>query len=678
MLDHVVLCVIGLVVLYCAGRFLRPAQDFYVLVFSATQTICRALKRWLDERFSASPLSAQSKHPGLAVTARLVGLVVALMVIAGEFVSSYAAIPTLFGKDIGAARLPMGGLAGPALAVLMFAMCAVFGIGMLEAAEWVPPEVRIFDVPQGRRKAFQWFSAGALGASVVAMALFYAERSFYLLDPQGDITVALQIATFVVLGLLVGPAGLVGFWMVIVGLQGLVQLVMTTVSCAATVLGAVAEGLGEHFRRPGVHGSEPGDATPAPPGEKGEASMSQQCVGLYAGGDFGGRMFSFMQPALKRLHADHLVGSGGGVNFDRLVEPWSVGRDVSPSRAEQARIQAGAVSVEQGYTEIFNRLGVAVFDANLPLSSIGSSLWFFLDPEVLPFAIEMLRGVKRQLPYRAIAVVTQVDTSDRRSETTRNGLRTLRELWEEGVVATTFVVSTRSPFAMTVKHSGGETKQMECMAHMLTALLLAETESALNRSCVEILRFFGRLSPFVGCAFASQRLSPLRLTPLRAALHWLRHDEQVVGDREDFRRQTEHVARQVLTDPEYQASQEGIRSDRYALLVCTVPLRWRDWRFGTTREALTTFLGRSFPRVGSVMVRGNGVPMQVATDPLDRFYVQASSVYPLSPDFFEDGAGELDTARGQRALPEVPAEDLAADSEAGGLPASNGAVTRRV
>ena len=676
MLDHVVLFAIGLCILYCAGRFLRPVGDFYVFVFSATGNICRAVKPWL-ERFSASPLSAQSKHPGLAVIARLVGLVVGVMVVAGEFVSSYAAISTLFGKDIAAPRLPPG-LVGPALAVLIFAMCAVFGIGMLEAAEWVPPEVRIFDVPQGKRKAFQWFSACALGASVVAMALFYAERAFYVLDSTGDITVAFQIATFVLLGPLAGVASLVAFWMVILGLQALVQLVLTIVSCAATVLGAVAEVSGEHFRRPGVRGSEQGDVTPAPLAEKGEASMNQQCVGVYSGGNSGARMYSFMPPALKRLHADHLVGSSGGVNVDRRVDWVSVGRDVSPSRAEQERIQAGAVNAEQGYTEIFNRLGAAVFDANLPLSSIGSSLWFFLDGEILPFAVEMLRGVKRQLPYRAIAVVTQIDNSDRHSETTRNGLRALRELWQEGVIATTFVVSTRSAFEMTFKQSGGETKQMEFMAQTLTALLLAETESSLNRSCVEILRFLGRLSPFVGCAFASQRLSPLRLTAFRATLHWLRHDEQVVGDREDFRLQAEHVARQVLTEPEYQASPEGIRSDRYALLVCTVPLRGRDRRFGATHEALMTFLGRSFPWVGSVMVRGNGVPMGVARDPLDRFYVQASCVYPLSPDFFEDGVGELDSARGQRALPEAPTEDLAADSPAGRLPASNGAVTRRV
>jgi hypothetical protein len=294
MLDHVVLFAIGLFVLYCAGRFLRPAGDFYVLLFSATGNICRAVKQGL-ERFSASPLSAQSKHPGLAVTARLVGLVLGLTVLAGEFFSSYAASQTLFGNAIRAAQLPMGGLAGPAVAVLIFAMCAVFGIGMLEAAEWVPPEVRIFDVPQGKRKAFQWFSACALAASVVAMALFYAERSFYLLDSTGDITVALQIATFVLLGPLAGVAALVGLWMVIVGLQALVQLLLITVAFVATLLGAVAESSGEHFRRPGGHGSEQGDALPAHPVEKGEVSMNQQCVGLYFGGNVGAQMCSFMQ-----------------------------------------------------------------------------------------------------------------------------------------------------------------------------------------------------------------------------------------------------------------------------------------------------------------------------------------------------------------------------------------------
>ena len=270
-------------------------------------------------------------------------------------------------------------------------------------------------------------------------------------------------------------------------------------------------------------------------------------------------MRAVMEPTLGRLHADHLVGSSGLVSLDCLAEPGAVGTDVSPPRADQARILSGAANPEQGYTEIFNRLGVAVFDANVGLPSIGSSLWFFLDGEMLPYTVDMLRAVKRQLPYRAIAVVTQLDESDRESDVTRNGLRSLRELWEEGVVATTFVVSARSAFTMTVKHSCGETKQMEFMAQTLTALLLAESHSALNRSCVEILRALGRLSPFVGCAFASERLTPLQLTGLARVRQWLRREEHEVGHEDDMRAQTEHVARQVLTEQEYRATRGRFR-----------------------------------------------------------------------------------------------------------------------
>src|SRR6266516_4952298 len=133
----------------------------------------------------------QTKHSALSVVARLVGLVVAVMVLAGEFVSSYAASPTLFGQEVGAAPLPAGGLVAPALAVLFFSLCAVFGICALEAWEWVPPEVWLFNVPQSRRGAFRWFAALSLAASVMAMTLFYAERTFYLLDSAGDIALAL-------------------------------------------------------------------------------------------------------------------------------------------------------------------------------------------------------------------------------------------------------------------------------------------------------------------------------------------------------------------------------------------------------------------------------------------------------------------------------------------------------
>src|SRR5205823_8499161 len=123
----------------------------------------------------------------------------------------------------------------------------------------------------------------------------------------------------------------------------------------------------------------------------------------------------------------------------------------------------------------------------------------------------------------------------------------------QGVVATTFVVSAQSRFARTVKHSGGEAKQMEALAQTLLALLLADTESPRNRSCVEVLRDLGRRSPLASLAFASDRLAPLRLDGMAALLQALRREEVAVGHLEDLQRQAAHVTHQVLTDPEVRA-----------------------------------------------------------------------------------------------------------------------------
>jgi hypothetical protein len=253
-----VLFIVIICVWYGLGRFIRPVGDLYATLLLAVGKVGRAVADWLTA-FRVPTVSAPGGRPGLAVIVRLIALVFAVLVMVSEAYSSLVAAPALFGTDLGPVRVPFPELAVPALAVLFFALCSLFGICGLEAAGCLPAEARLFEVPPEGARVFRRFAFGSLGVSLIATALFYGERKFYLLNPTGDITTVLQILIFVMLGLLVPCAALVAVWMVAVGVQTVVSLVLGTVVFVATVVADVCELLARRFSATAPLTSRPGD-----------------------------------------------------------------------------------------------------------------------------------------------------------------------------------------------------------------------------------------------------------------------------------------------------------------------------------------------------------------------------------------------------------------------------------
>jgi hypothetical protein len=306
---------------------------------------------------------------------------------------------------------------------------------------------------------------------------------------------------------------------------------------------------------------------------------------------------------------------------------------------------------------LLSRLGEKLIDVHLPLKSVPSSLLFFLDKDILTSSLEMLKMVKRQLPFHTIVVITMLDEKDVGKEAVRKGLHELVELYEQGVVTTIFVFSSRSPFAIALKLNGGEVKQLEFVAQTLTSLLLARKHSKLNASCVDVLHALGRLSPFISFGFAADRVARVKLRGIRALLMWLFGKKALVGDKINIRDQAEHITRRVLADTECRAIDQSIPLEMPAVLIYNLPLKLSDKRFGFVQKELIKFLGRMYPLTKSLAVRGNGIPVHPAADPLDPFYVQVSCLYPLLPTFFEPATPEPPLQEEQVALPRPKEQD---------------------
>jgi hypothetical protein len=233
---------------YCLGRFIQPVGEFYASFFVPVGKVFLAVAEWL-EAFRKAHETVYSKQPGLVVIVRLIALLFALATIAGEAYSSFIAIPALFGNEVGTIPLPFQGLAMPALAILFFALCSLFGILWLESSEYIPAEARLFEVSPANTKGFHRFATLALIASLLATALYYVERKFFLLNPEGDITTYLQLAVFLFLGILVPCAGIIALWIVAVGLQAVVNILFSFTAFVASIVVEILDFLSLHFTR---------------------------------------------------------------------------------------------------------------------------------------------------------------------------------------------------------------------------------------------------------------------------------------------------------------------------------------------------------------------------------------------------------------------------------------------
>lgn len=138
---------------------------------------------------------------------------------------------------------------------------------------------------------------------------------------------------------------------------------------------------------------------------------------------------------------------------------------------------------------------------------------------------------------------------------------------------------------------------------------------------------------------------------------WLVGKKALVGDKVNIRDQAEHITGRVLADTECRAIDQAVPLEMPAVLIYSLPLALSDKRFGFVQKELIKFLGRVYPSTKSLAVRGNGIPVHTATDPLDPFYVQVSCLYPLLPTFFEPTTPELPHQEEQAALPKPKEPD---------------------
>lgn len=658
---------------YCAGRFIQPIGEFYasVLLVPLGKLFLTIVERL--QPFRKAHEDVHGRQPGLVVIVRLIALVSALGVIVGDGYSSLVAIPALFGSEAGTMKLPFPELAVPALALLFFSLCSMFGMLWLESSEYISLEVRLFDGPQARSKRFQRFATAMLITSLIATALYFIERKFFLLDPESDITTYLQLAVFLFMGILVPCGGAVALWIVAVGLQAIINILFSLATFVASIVVEILDFLSLHF----THGrmsirdkavrhrrytdEEQGKVLPYSI-EIGENVMREETISCCYVGPFGVQMQHIMEEKIRVLGAAEEIASSGVVNLYNPDEPLtSFGVNVSPDRAEREAIIAEANNDEEANTLLLRRLGEKLIDVHLPLKGIPALLLFFVDKDILVSSSEMLRTIKRQLKFQKIAIITMLDENDKKKEAIRKGLRELVELRKQGIIATTFVLSPRSPFAVAVRLNGGEVKQLEFVAQTLTSLLLARKHSKLNTSCVEVVCALESLSSFISFAFAADRVAPVKAHGFWALLQLLFGKKAVVIDKVNTRDQAEHITKRVLVDGECRAIDNGIDIQKHAVLIYNIPLALSDKGFGYVQKELVKFLGRAFPTTGSLTVRGNGIPIHPA--PLDPFYVQVSCLYPLLSEFFEETAlPELAFSKDSVALPAPHVSD--ADSQA--------------
>ncbi len=243
MLISFALAAVYIIVIYLAGRYIRPVREMYVFFFGL---IGKPLDRIAEmlEIFRAKQASTEVKYPGLRTIILSVALVLATATLVADVGGSVDALQA-FGLTIPDLSPLVSSLVNSAIAVLFITTSCIWGALYIEKI--VPEEARIFTVPQEDKEKFQKLTSRMFTISVIASVCFFALRPVYQSNPDSNVTHLLQWAVYGLIGVLVPLTGMVSLFIIGAGLQAVLSLVLTIVWFAVSILADICNHTHEHF-----------------------------------------------------------------------------------------------------------------------------------------------------------------------------------------------------------------------------------------------------------------------------------------------------------------------------------------------------------------------------------------------------------------------------------------------
>jgi hypothetical protein len=596
--------------------------------------------------------------PKANVIARVVYLVVALFVFAGDFALARLRSAAFFGVIAGKlAWLPLDTFSG----LLWLCVSALWGIVLLDLIDLIPPGWRLLPVERLSKIV-------RLIATLLALVLFVVSAltmAYFVLWGQMQIseqvassadTAVLGFNISLAFGLLLGLASAIALWALFVGIAGVYTIF---VALSYVVLRILALGLGIFGHSLATAGEEYLKPVPFPLFHYTPATASLPSRGAVAGflpeasgsqlPDTTPEEDSMTDKVVTRIHLDNigfrfappLDRAGEEVGAQRIVRLQAVAdlsrpkgctmrpssqsiSDITPHGQINDIIQAG-IPLEQAYARIMHTIVESIVDSftNVPVSK--GHIVLTTDPLLVPYLAEELQNLHRRLPFHTIILVSTLSEhvlADRRWD---EAVESLRVLWEEEVILNTLVIDERSALA---KRAGEETQE-RFLAKFLASLLVCHEHSYFNPSFGQVFERCSAASPFTTLSFASAKVSSGKATPGQHLVNAFRSKAQAKvgkGDVNDCINQTVNLFQRVCEPRSLAMIEEGVTIGDPLFFLVNEPIPLSDQRFAEYRNAIQPVMTQTNPQAKLIVVRGSGT---AETKDNPGYYIQATALRPL-------------------------------------------------
>jgi hypothetical protein len=605
--------------------------------------------------------SAVEWPPKANVIARIVYLVVALFVYAGDFALSRLRSAALFGVVAGKlAWLPLDTFSG----LLWLCVSALWGIVLLDLIDLIPPGWRLLPVERLSKNM-------RLTATLLALVLFLVSAltmAYFVLWGQMQIseqvtstsdTALLGFNISLVFGLLLGLASAIALWALFVGIAGVYTIF---IALSYVVLRILALGLGIFGHSLATAGDEYLKPVPFPlfhSQNNTPANIPLQSRGAIAG--FLPEASGGQQPdttpeedpmtdkVVTRIHLDNigfrssppLDRAGEEVGSQRIVRMQAVAdlsrpkgctlrpsshsiNDITPHGQINDIIKAGT-PLEQAYSRIMHSIVESTEDSFTGAPVSKGHIVLATDLLLVPCLAEELQNLHRRLPFHSIILVSTLSAHVLADRHWDEALESVLALWEEEVFLNTLVIDERSALAK----RAGEEAQERFLAKFLASLLVCHEHSYYNPSFGQVFERCSAVSPFTTLSFASAKVSSGKATPGQHLVNTLRSKEQAKvgkGDVNDCINQTLNLFQKVGEPRSLAMAEEGVTIGDPLFFLVNEPIPLSDQRFAEYRNAIQPVMTQTNPQAKLIVVRGSGTP---ETKDNPGYYIQVSALRPL-------------------------------------------------
>ena len=658
--------VVCIAIVYFLGR-IKPIGRFYAMLLIPPGKIMYALSQFLSP-FDVEQRKNESKHPGLRTIVLMFALTFALVATGSDGFLTLQALSALW-PDASLTLPPLPSWLSYSFGWLFLSLPSLTGCIWLENKKAVHSEAQIFIVPEEHQKKFARFISLTFLLSVVTTIVFNTLKPAYLIDSSSWYTEVLQVCVFVLLGGLLPLIMAITLYILALGVQAIMSLILTLVWFLATLLCDLIDNLVVDFSRyeksikDRHQGERVYDRTATvtinpvqtPPSLPQRASVvvdadivqpeaqpidTQELENtkimnpdknafLCFKGVFGSQMFPHVGNVIQRRDATASFLASYFLDRTRTNVNTTIDgiRDLSHSIAEWNVSMLHGESEDQGDHTLLCDLTHKVASVYQHLIAVTAPFIYFIGiDDVLP-AIDLIEANKRRSSLISQVVITSVSKHDLERKSALTAMGDLVALQRERIIDNIVTIDQQHSKLRSIY---GEDTVLRFLASWVVDLITAHKHHLLNLSFASVFKQVGLLSPVSTVSFASESVVVGDLPKRWKFANLLPgiKGQAGTGSYADVLSQTRKSIDRAVNAEDASCFPVKVPTDTMCVILNTAPFDFGDLRFNNAVRDNSMYVSRCYPFAKSITCKGNGVPYYPTLGG-SRLQVTSSCLYPV-------------------------------------------------